>query len=217
MGQGEHTETQRNRILFSNYNYCHFCGGHAGNNHTSATCKTPGPNHNHNVTRQNMMGGSTTGMHKTIMPEQCGQTVRREPQGALRRDTCHGQPWASKAHAGTTRICSKGSGNSNSSSSSQRIRRQTPMMMPNQMVLRYITPQMMMTAPAQMPMMQQQQMMAQPQQMMALMVQMQATVGLTEYAVVGPASTASYWIRHGITHREELLTVRGRQTGSFTQ
>ena len=35
-------------------------------------------------------------------------------------------------------------------------------------------------------------------------------------AAIGPA-TALCWIRNGITHGEELLTVRGGQTSSFKQ
>ena len=66
--------------IFSNYHYFHTCEGHVSNGHTGATCKTPGPNHNCSATQQNMQGGSTTGMHKTIMPEQCGQIARRKPQ-----------------------------------------------------------------------------------------------------------------------------------------
>ena len=41
------------------------------------------------------------------------------------------------------------------------------------------------------------------------------TVGPTEYAAVGPASTALCWIWNEITHLEDILTVRGRRTGSF--
>jgi hypothetical protein len=40
-------------------------------------------------------------------------------------------------------------------------------------------------------------------------------VGLTEYVAVRTASTALYWIQNGITHGEDLVTVRGGQTGSF--
>ena len=65
--------------IFSNYNYWHTCGGHVSDGHTSATYNVPGPTHNHSTTRQNIMGGTTKGMHKTIMPEQCGQIARREP------------------------------------------------------------------------------------------------------------------------------------------
>ena len=43
------------------------------------------------------------------------------------------------------------------------------------------------------------------------------TLGLTEHAVVGPASTALCWIWNGITHGEELFKVRDGQTGSFKQ
>ena len=42
-----------------------------------------------------------------------------------------------------------------------------------------------------------------------------ATIGLTANAAVGPASTALCWNWNGIIHGEEILTVRGRRTGSF--
>ena len=80
-GGGSATQTQKTPYrIFSNYNYCKSCGGHIHDDHTSMTCKTPGPNHDRNATRQNMMGGSTAGMHKTIMPEQCGRVANRHPQ-----------------------------------------------------------------------------------------------------------------------------------------
>ena len=44
-----------------------------------------------------------------------------------------------------------------------------------------------------------------------------ATVRLTEYAAVRPASTVLCSIRNGITHGGEVLTVRGGRTGSFKQ
>ena len=51
--------------------------------HISATCNVPGPTHNRSATRQNMMGGTTKGMHITIVPEQCGQVAKRDPQLSL--------------------------------------------------------------------------------------------------------------------------------------
>ena len=47
--------------ITSNNNYCYTHGYQIGNNHTSATCKNPGPNHNVNATAANTMGGSTRG------------------------------------------------------------------------------------------------------------------------------------------------------------
>ena len=99
--------------------------------------------------------------------------------------------------------------------------------MPNQMSPQYKTPQMMMTVPAQMPTIQQQpiqqqQMMAPPQQMMhgtngtIVLNGKAAAIGRAACAAVGPA-TALCLIRNGITHGEELLTVRGGRTGSFKQ
>ncbi len=35
--------------------------------HTSATCGNHSPTHNPNASRANIMGGSTAGMHKTIL------------------------------------------------------------------------------------------------------------------------------------------------------
>ena len=59
---------------YENQNYCHTHGHHIENNHTSQTCKRPGPNHNPNATKFNTMGGSNASAHKTIMPSQCGRT-----------------------------------------------------------------------------------------------------------------------------------------------
>ena len=47
--------------ITSNNNYCYTHGYQIGNNHTSATCKNPGPNHNVNATAANTMGGSARG------------------------------------------------------------------------------------------------------------------------------------------------------------
>ena len=43
-----------------------------------------------------------------------------------------------------------------------------------------------------------------------------AAIRLAANAAVGP-STVVCWIQNGSTHGEELLTVRGRRTGSFKQ
>ncbi len=42
-------------------------------NHTSRTCQKPGPSHNPSVIQSNMMGGATTGLHKTILPSVSGR------------------------------------------------------------------------------------------------------------------------------------------------
>ncbi len=54
---------------------CHTHGGDVDDTHTSATCGKPGPTHNPNASSGNIMGGSVTGMHKTILPLACGQTL----------------------------------------------------------------------------------------------------------------------------------------------
>lgn len=61
---------------FENMNYCHTHGGDIDDNHTSATCTRPGMFHNYHATRENTMGGSISGLHKTIMPSAVG---RRPP------------------------------------------------------------------------------------------------------------------------------------------
>ena len=66
-------------ISFSNYNYCSSYGNHIHDDYTSATCKMPGPNHNHIATHHNLIGGSVTGVHTTIMPEQCNREVNHGP------------------------------------------------------------------------------------------------------------------------------------------
>ena len=58
---------------FENWNYCHTHGGDIDDQHNSITCIKPGPAHNRNATRQNTMGGSTGGMHKTILPSASGR------------------------------------------------------------------------------------------------------------------------------------------------
>ena len=58
---------------FENWNYCHTHGGDIDDMHNSMTCAKPGPAHNRNATRQNTMGGSTGGMHKTILPSASGR------------------------------------------------------------------------------------------------------------------------------------------------
>ena len=65
---------------YENQNYCHTHGHHIENDHTSQTCKRPGPNHNPNTTKFNSMGGSNAGAHKTTMPSQCGRTPNTKTQ-----------------------------------------------------------------------------------------------------------------------------------------
>ena len=53
---------------FANWNYCWSHGGDIHNDHHSATCQNPKPGHQWHATRQNMLGGSTKGMWKHILP-----------------------------------------------------------------------------------------------------------------------------------------------------
>merc|ERR1712194_637679 len=145
--------------IYANYNYCHTCGGHVSDDHTSATCNVPGPNHQRSATRQNMMGGTNKGMHKPIMPEQCGRQRNVMPQ----RQPSQGYlSWKASGFQGTQ-------GQHEAQFKGQRQQRQqqpaypqanmmVPYMMPTQMAPQYAAPQMMMPAPMQMPMVQQQQM-----------------------------------------------------------
>jgi hypothetical protein len=57
-----------------NWNYCSSHGGDGDDNHSSAMCGKPGPMHNPNMTRANIMGKSVAGMHKTILPSTYGRT-----------------------------------------------------------------------------------------------------------------------------------------------
>ena len=53
-GGTNYAQMQKNPYrIFANYNYCSSCGNHIHDDHTSATCKMPGPNCNCNETRQN--------------------------------------------------------------------------------------------------------------------------------------------------------------------
>jgi uncharacterized membrane protein YgcG len=60
---------------FENWNYCHTHGGDVDNNHMSQTCSRPGPAHNWQASRQNIMAGLTSGMHKTILPSVSGRPL----------------------------------------------------------------------------------------------------------------------------------------------
>jgi hypothetical protein len=57
---------------WKNWNYCHTHGGNVDDAHTSAMCGNHGLMHNPNASRANIMGGSTAGMHKTILPSSPG-------------------------------------------------------------------------------------------------------------------------------------------------
>jgi hypothetical protein len=59
---------------WENWDYCHTHNGDVDDTHTSMTCGKPGPTHNLNATRANIMGGLVVGMHKTILPLACGHT-----------------------------------------------------------------------------------------------------------------------------------------------
>jgi hypothetical protein len=56
-----------------NWNYCHTHGGNVNNGHTSRMCAKPGPMHTPPVKRTNMMNGSATSLHKTILPSASGR------------------------------------------------------------------------------------------------------------------------------------------------
>jgi hypothetical protein len=67
---------------FKNWHYCHTHRGNVNDTHMSATCPKPSPLHNWQASCTNMMGGSTAGMHKTILPSAAGHAplVARAPQ-----------------------------------------------------------------------------------------------------------------------------------------
>jgi hypothetical protein len=67
---------------FENWNYCHTHGGDVDNTHTGMTCRHPGPSHNPNAMRTNMMGGNTAGLHRMILPSTSGciPPAPRRPQ-----------------------------------------------------------------------------------------------------------------------------------------
>jgi hypothetical protein len=74
---------------WENRNYCHSHGGDVDDNHTSVTCGKPGPMHNPNASRTNIMGGSVTRMHKTILPLTSGRTPpNHHPQQQQRPQQC---------------------------------------------------------------------------------------------------------------------------------
>ena len=57
---------------YKNWHYCHTHGCDVDYSHTSATCAKPGPMHNPQATHANTVGGSTAGMHKSILPSASG-------------------------------------------------------------------------------------------------------------------------------------------------
>jgi hypothetical protein len=58
---------------WENWNYCRTHGGDVDDTQTSAMCGKPGPTHNPNTSRANIMGGSVARMQKTILPSACGR------------------------------------------------------------------------------------------------------------------------------------------------
>ena len=75
---------------FANMNYCHTHGADIDDAHNSATCARPGPFHNYQATRNNTMGGSIRGTHKTIMPSVGGHQQPQQlgyPNGYTRGPT----------------------------------------------------------------------------------------------------------------------------------
>ncbi len=57
--------------------------------HTSATCARPGLRHNPNATRNNTMGGSSAGLHKTILPSAARCTMPNlHPQAQQKQQQC---------------------------------------------------------------------------------------------------------------------------------
>ncbi len=74
---------------WENWNYCHSHSGDNDNNHTSATCGKPGPMHNPNASRTNIMGRSVAEMHNTILPLASGCTPPNwGPQQQQRPQLC---------------------------------------------------------------------------------------------------------------------------------
>ena len=64
---------------WENWNYCHTHGGDVDDTHMSALCGNWSSTHNSNATRTNIMVGSITRMHKTILPSACGGTPPPPP------------------------------------------------------------------------------------------------------------------------------------------
>jgi hypothetical protein len=67
---------------FENWHYCHTHRCNVNDMHTSAMCAKPGPLHNWQASRTNMMSSSLAGMHKTILPLAAGRAppIARAPQ-----------------------------------------------------------------------------------------------------------------------------------------
>jgi hypothetical protein len=68
--------------MFENWNYSHMHGRDVNNTHTGMRFHHPGPSHNPNGTRTNMMGDNMAGLHRTILPSAsgCFPPAQRQPQ-----------------------------------------------------------------------------------------------------------------------------------------
>jgi hypothetical protein len=73
-GQQQNIRPPNPYKCWENWNYCYSHSGDVDNSHTSARCDKPGPMHNPNASRTNIMGGLVDGMNKTILPLASGRT-----------------------------------------------------------------------------------------------------------------------------------------------
>jgi hypothetical protein len=100
---------------YKNWCYCHTHWGNVDDSHTSATCAKPSLMHNPHSTSANTMGGSTAGMHKTILPSASGRApmVARAPMQCPPIQTAWQQPMPPPqlcCHDGTHRHASTNAG-----------------------------------------------------------------------------------------------------------
>ena len=73
--------------LFDNNNYCWTHGFHVEDDHTGGTCNNPRPGHRRDATRNNTMGGSTSGAHRVIRPQQAGKEPWRKKQNQAKQQS----------------------------------------------------------------------------------------------------------------------------------
>jgi hypothetical protein len=74
---------------YENWHYCHTHSADVDDTHTSTMCARLCPRHNPNATCNNTMGGSSAGLHKTILPLAAGRTAPNlHPQAQQQQQQC---------------------------------------------------------------------------------------------------------------------------------
>ena len=78
-GGGNQNDQKKPYRTRENDRCCSTHGCHIHDDHHSGNCTEPGAQHNPRATRNNRMGGSNSGEHRTIMPSQSGRQADHRP------------------------------------------------------------------------------------------------------------------------------------------